>query len=120
MISKQANGRVLGFVPAWVIAYIKPGRGGQVLYNIRESYGDQLHRVDFKIDRYELDRSQTHNWDPVTSAWIPSPGESTIFDSDTTYFDGRDTKFIAPADRYTNTDAFDKYLLFPKTNILGR
>ena len=120
MISKQANGRVLGFVPAWVIAYIKPGYGGQVLYNIRESYGDQLHRVDFKIDRYELDRSQTHNWDPVTSAWIPSPGESTIFDSDTTYFDGRDTKFIAPADRYTNTDAFDKYLLFPKTNILGR
>jgi hypothetical protein len=34
-------------------------------------------------------------------------------------FDGGATDFNAPADRWTNTDAYDKYLVFPKTNILG-
>jgi hypothetical protein len=27
-------------------------------------------------------------------------------------------QFIAPVDMYTTSDALDKYLVFPKTNIL--
>jgi hypothetical protein len=83
MLSKQANGRVLGFTPAWVICYCKPGKSGQVAYNIAQQYGDQLNRVDFEVDRYELDRLLTHNWDPVADsthgAWVP-PGAETTFD----------------------------------------
>lgn len=213
MTSKQVDGRVLGFTPAWVIAYIKPGESGRVLYNIQQQFGNQLNKIDFRADRYELDRSLTHNWDPVTKEWIPYPAESTTFDllpyyslgfiatgsdyqiNDTlripgsavggvdgvnditllvvsvnnfgaitsinyrglvdpsvsvdtqfynvsttnmdgpgsgamfnvvilqvdgkTIFDGGSVRFISPADQYNIGDSFDKYLLYPRINILG-
>lgn len=216
MTSKQSDGRVLGFTPAWVITYTKPGKSAQIAYNIRERFGTQLNKIDFKIDRYELDRSQTHNWDPEDQQWIPHPAVATTFDhysqflytglynqfnitgipisesdftgdgattdfsitpleyetllvtindvAQTNYtvsyafrvqtiqlsvapaigdrikiyqitgtyvldpdsfpgrpttFDGGATNFVAPADRWTNTDAYDKYLVFPRTNILN-
>jgi hypothetical protein len=124
MVSKQANGQVLGFTPAWVIAYVQPGQSGRVIYNINQNFSNQLNKVDFKVDRYEIDRSQTHNWVPYddstqTGKWEPHPPLSTIFDEDTTIFDGSGTTFNSPADRWTNTDEYDKYLVFPKTNILG-
>jgi hypothetical protein len=80
MISKQSNGQVLGFTPAWVIAYVKPGQAERVAYYIRTQFGQQLNLVDFKVDRYELDRSLTHNWDPVLETWTPDPSELTTFD----------------------------------------
>ena len=80
MQSNQANGQVLGFTPAWVIAYTNPGASGQVAYNIQQQFGTQLNLVDFKADRYELDRSMTNNWDPVTESWIPNPPTLTTFD----------------------------------------
>jgi hypothetical protein len=84
MTSKQANGQVLGFTPAWVIAYVKPGQAERVAYYIRTQFGTQLNLVDFEVDRYELDRLLTHNWDPVydstAGSWIPTPAESTTFD----------------------------------------
>jgi hypothetical protein len=82
MLSKQANGKVLGFTPAWVICYCKPGKSGQVAYNIAQQYGDQLNKIDFEVDRYELDRLLTKNWDPVADsthgAWIPTPAATTF------------------------------------------
>ena len=223
MTSKQSNGTVLGFVPAWVIAYVKPGKSGQVAYNIQQQFGERLNLVDFKVDRYELDRSLTHNWLPYDDStqsgrWEPYPPAATTFDinahyqlpepndssfiftggtgyavndrisilgsqvgginglnnvvitvtevdsfgtilaaraqgtapvltigdtytniagsnisgsgvgatwdlitvgEDPTIFDGGATTFISPADRWTNTDAYDKYLVFPKQTILG-
>jgi hypothetical protein len=83
MLSKQSNGRVLGFTPAWVLAYAKPGRGDQLAYYIRRQFGQRLNLVDFEVDRYELDRLLTHNWDPVADsthgAWEP-PAAATTFD----------------------------------------
>jgi hypothetical protein len=64
MLSKQSNGNVLGFTPAWVIAYTIPGASGQIAYNIETQFGTQLNLVDFKADRYELDNALTVNWDP--------------------------------------------------------
>jgi hypothetical protein len=80
MISKQSNGRVLGFTPAWVICYAKPGKGEQIAYYIRTKFGERLNQVDFEVDRYELDRLLTKNWDPTYDSWIPSPPQSTSFD----------------------------------------
>jgi len=223
MVSKQANGQILGFTPAWVIAYVQPGQGGRVIYNINQNFGTQLNIIDFKVDRYEIDRSQTHNWIPYDDStqageWEPHPPTSTTFDvnahyqlpesndssfiftggtgyavnnrisilgsqiggqngsnnvivtvtevdefgtiltaraqgtapllsvgdiytnitgtnisgtgvgatwdlitvgEDATIFDGQGTTFNSPADRWTNTDEYDKYLVFPRTNILG-
>ena len=133
MTSKQADGRVLGFVPAWVIAYVNPGQGARIVYNIREQFGDQLNQVDFKADRYEIDRRMTYAWEPyndstISGEWIPAPPEATTFDlsdyvpqtpTSGTIFDGNSTRFITAANTYATTDAFDRYILFPKTNILN-
>jgi hypothetical protein len=83
MTSKQANGRVLGFTPAWVIAYLRPGQGDRVAYYIRTRYGEELNRIDFKADRYELDRSQTYLWNSATESWLSPLGllpAATVFD----------------------------------------
>jgi hypothetical protein len=124
MTSKQSNGRILGFTPAWVIAYVKPGESGRVAYNIRTKFGTQLNLIDYKVDRYELDKSQTVNWEPYDDStqagrWIPYPPVATTFDNNTTVFDGGSVTFIAPADRWPGDDRFDKYLVFPKRTILG-
>jgi hypothetical protein len=153
MISQQANGRVLGFVPAWVIAYTKPGQANKIAYYIQTQFDQQLNLIDFKVDRYELDRLLTKNWNPSTDSWIPSPPELTTFDvsgeiinwldndlipvewindenatvlwttgvalgQNGTIFDQNSMQFIAPVDMYSSTQEYDKYLVFPKHNIL--
>jgi hypothetical protein len=154
MTSKQADGRVLGFTPAWVIAYVKPGQSNRIAYYIGQQFGNILNVIDFKVDRYELDRSATFAWDPVDDHWIPQPPAATTFDlsvyedinwinnsldtvewintnsqqnvgwgnpspSPGTIFDGGDTTFITPAPTVITGDEFDKYLVFPRINILG-
>jgi hypothetical protein len=156
MLSRQANGRVLGFTPAWVIAYTKPGQSGQIAYNIQTQFGTQLNLVDFKADRYELDNFLTKNWDRDLQHWVPQPPSLTTFDQSNalaewinnflvittwednlntlatwtygtpgpnnlgTIFDGGSLQFTAPVDMYSNnnTTEYDKYLLFPKYNII--
>jgi len=97
MTSKQDNGRVLGFTPAWVIAYVKPGRGAQVAYYLNRQFGVQLNRVDFKVDRYILDRSLSLNWDTTTQDWTPQPSLTT-FDR----FDTSGYKFVGNVTFATN------------------
>jgi hypothetical protein len=79
MTSKQTNGRVLGFTPAWVICYANPGRSKQIAYYISEYFGQQLNLIDFKVDRYVLDRTLSKNWDTETQHWTPT-GSLTTFD----------------------------------------
>jgi len=90
MTSKQADNTVLGFVPAWVIAYVKPGLSGRVAYNIQQQFGERLNLVDFEVDRYELDRSLTHGWVPYEDStqaghWAPYPPAATTFDINAHY-----------------------------------
>jgi hypothetical protein len=80
MTSKQPNGRVLGFTPAWVIAYVNPGRAKEVAYFIETYFAEQLNSVDFKVDRYILDRVLSKNWDTDTQDWTPNPPTLTTFD----------------------------------------
>jgi hypothetical protein len=124
MTSKQPDGRVLGFTPAWVIAYVKPGEGAKIAYNIQQKFGNQLNLIDFKADRYELDRTGSFAWGTIDDSsesrnWVPFPPEATIFDKDTTVFNGRSARFVTPSFTTTTTDEFDKYLLYPRVNILG-
>jgi len=85
MLSRQADGTTLGFTPAWVIAYVKPGQGGQIAYNIQTQFVAQLNLIDFKADRYELDNLLTKNWDRENQYWIPQPPTLTTFDVDPHY-----------------------------------
>jgi hypothetical protein len=50
------------------------------------------------------------NWQPLLSA-ITVVGDETTFDH-------ASLQFIAPVDMYDTSDALDKYLVFPKANIL--
>lgn len=161
MLSRQVDGSVLGFTPAWVIAYTKPGQSGQIAYNIQTQFDTALSIIDFKVDRYELDNYLTKNWNREDQEWNPTPPTLTTFDQsrelatwinnddvictwidnfDTlatwtygtpgpdnrgTIFDGGSLQFVAPVDMYssdnsttTNTTEYDKYLVFPKINIL--
>jgi hypothetical protein len=78
MTSKQADGRVLGFTPAWVMCYTQPGRSRQIAYYIATQFGQQLNLVDFKVDRYVLGTELSRNWDPVTQRWTPTPNLTTF------------------------------------------
>lgn len=152
MLSRQANGQVLGFTPAWVIAYTQPGQSGQIAYNIATQFGTQLNLVDFKADRYELDNYLTRNWNRADQQWHPHPPTITTFDMShalatwinnrlvlTTWednyqtlatwtygtppgttFDQGSMQFTDPVDMYSGTDTneYDKYLVFPRRNIL--
>jgi len=216
MLSKQTDGKVLGFTPAWVIAYCKPATSGQVAYNIRTQFGTNLNLIDFEVDRYELGRLLSIHWDPVadsglTGSWVPTPAETTfdllfhyqlsdfvdvgygynrgdkiivlgsavggqnglndilitvqevgaggslalvilenqapllsggetfvnisgtnltgtgtgasfsfvVGSGNTTTIDKNSLRFEAPVDNYTNTEIYDKYLVFPRRNILA-
>jgi hypothetical protein len=79
MISKQQDGTVLGFRPAWVICYTLPGRSRQIAYYLREYFGERLNLIDFKVDRYVLDDELSRNWDAETQRWRP-PVNQTTFD----------------------------------------
>jgi hypothetical protein len=220
MRSTQANGTVLGFTTAWVIAFVQPGYANRIAYNIAEQFGDQLNLVDFDVDRYELDHLLSIHWDPIgdstNNMWVPQPSSTTfdlvlhyeipesndssivfngglgyavgdkillrgsqfggvdhindailtvstvnslgtiqsvfiqgnaplltsgqlfynlvgsnitgtgtgatwdivIASGTTTTIDQNSMKFVAPDDIYTSTNMFDKYLMFPKRNIL--
>jgi hypothetical protein len=163
MLSRQSNGQTLGFTPAWVIAYTKPGQSGQIAYNIQTYFGNQLNLVDYKVDRYELDNLLTKNWNREEQYWgytgdtvTPHPASLTTFDIDGvtsiwinnigqivqwrnnnydqghpdfistwttatppgTIFDGGSLQFTAPVDMYSTTTSYDKYLVFPKRDIL--
>ena len=132
MTSKQTNGRVLGFTRAWVIAYTKPGESARIAYNIKENFGEILNRVDFDVDRYILDRSMTKNWVPNEDStdggnWLTAKQTTFNYDQDSnptasgneTTFDDTSLRFTRPVDKYEFTDEYNKYLVFPKTNILG-
>lgn len=213
MTSKQENGTVLGFTPAWVLCYVKPGEGKKIAYYFNNTYNDILNRIDFIADRYELDRLLSKNWDPIADstvgAWEPTPAATTfdltnhyqlvsivnagsgyeiddeitvngtVFGGDSginnlsirvldigaggsistvalsgtapllstgdsysnitgsttgsginaefnlesssgdpTIFDSNSMRFEAPVDNYTNTDEYNKYLIYPQRNIL--
>lgn len=78
MTSKQTNGRVLGFTPAWVICYTNPNRSRQIAYYIQTQFGQQLNNIDFKVDRYTLDRMLSENWNTLTQTWTPTPNLTTF------------------------------------------
>lgn len=78
MTSKQANGRVLGFIPAWVMCYVNPGRAQQIAYYIATEFGQQLNLVDFKVDRYILDAEMSRNWNTATQRWTPAASLTTF------------------------------------------
>lgn len=115
MTSQQLNGSTTGFVPAWVIAYCRPGTtelngktvsyGEYIKYQIENNWKDEvgynktLNQINFRIDRFTVDKSTTFNYDKNVSppAWTGLPSASPVPDP---------------------LDSKDFYVLFPRKTIL--
>jgi hypothetical protein len=105
MTSQQRDGNTLGFTPAWVICYTKPGFSETIKNNIENNWRNPvgqiqtLNQIDLKIDRFTVDKSNTYNYDNNLSppAWTSLPSGSPVPD---------------PA------DSKDFYVLFPRQTIL--
>lgn len=105
MTSQQLDGNTLGFTPAWVICYTKPGFAETIKNNIETNWKNPvgqiqtLNQIDFKIDRFTVEKKNTYNFDSnlVPSAWTSLPSGSPVPDP---------------------TDSKDFYVLFPRQTIL--
>jgi hypothetical protein len=105
MTSQQADGNTLGYTQAWVICYTKPGYAETIKNNILEGWlrpeGTpwKLNLIDFKIDRFFVNKQLTYNYNNITV-----PGSWTGLPSGTPVPDPGNTK--------------DFYVLFPQVTIL--
>jgi hypothetical protein len=105
MTSQQANGSTLGFTPAWVLCYTKPGYAEIVKTNIETNWKDELdnaislNQINFKIDRFAVDKSLTYNYDSnlVPTTWTQLPSGTPVPDP---------------------VDSQDFFVLFPRKTIL--
>lgn len=92
MTSQQRSGSTLGFTPAWVIAYCKPGLttlpdstpvsyAQYIQYQIQNNWTNApgelqtLNTINFKIDRFSVNKSATYNYDNDLNppAWTSLP-----------------------------------------------
>ncbi len=86
MTSQQENGSTLGYTQAWVICYTKPGFAETVKNNINtlwlkpEGIPYRLNEINFKIDRFSVNKSITYNYDKNTSppAWTGLPSATPV------------------------------------------
>jgi len=62
MNTQQSDGNVLGYTRAWVICYTLPGKATTIANNINQNWPYKLNAIDFTIDRYYIDKSNTYNW----------------------------------------------------------
>ncbi len=106
MTSQQLNGSTLGYTPAWVICYTLPGYAETIKNNINNNWKDPilntpytLNTINFKIDRFTVDKSTTFNYDKNVSppAWTGLPSASPTPNP---------------------LDSKDFYVLFPRETIL--
>ena len=99
MTSQQANGGTLGYTQAWVICYTKPGFSTIIKENIQNNWQYTLNQINFRIDRFSVDKSETYNYDKnlTPPAWTGLPSASPVPDP---------------------LDSKDFYVLFPRQTIL--
>ena len=99
MTSQQPNGSTLGYTQAWVICYTKPGLSTTIKNNIQNNWGYTLNQINFRIDRFSVDKSETYNYDKnlTPPAWTGLPSATPVPDP---------------------LDSKDFYVLFPRQTIL--
>jgi len=99
MTSQQSNGGTLGYTQAWVICYTKPGFSGLIKENIQNNWQYTLNQINFRIDRFSVDKSATYNYDKnlTPPAWTGLPSGYPVPDP---------------------LDSKDFYVLFPRQTIL--
>lgn len=99
MSSQQSDGSVLGPIPAWVICHTIPGGAATIKQNIDTVWKENLKLINFKIDRYYIDKAASFNWNSAST---------------TPYWTSLPAGYPIPV-----SDERDFYVLFPFSNIKG-
>jgi hypothetical protein len=99
MTSGQGTGGSLGYTPAWVICYTKPGKSATIASNIQNNWPHTLNEINFKIDRFLVNKFGTWDYDNLLTpaSWLDLP-----------------SGIPTPSPR----DSKDLPILFPRTSIL--
>jgi hypothetical protein len=105
MTSQQIDGSTLGYTQAWVICYTQPGGAEIIKNNINNNWTQAdglpytLNMINFRIDRFSVDKSMTYNYDNrlVPPTWTGLPSGTPVPDP---------------------VDSKDFYVLFPRQTIL--
>jgi hypothetical protein len=117
MRSAQEDGKILGYVPAVVLCYAKPGKSAQIKYYLDNDTTVDLRTNTFTVDRCLWDNSRSKNFNKTTQKW--NSKAETTFDSDTTSFEGSYTSFFGGVDQREATwNTGDQYLKFPREHIM--
>lgn len=77
MTSRQADGRVIGFTRALVLAYTTPGASELIAYRLR-NYQFNFNDLEFVVDRYQLDNSYSDYYNVDTGNFLTDA--ETTFD----------------------------------------
>ena len=94
MTSVQDDGTVLGYTPACVVAYLKPGAGKRVLYYLNINESIDLNKIKFTVDRYVVDQYFSSNYDKTANPTEWTSSAETTFDSTDMTLDGDNTKSL--------------------------
>lgn len=99
MTTKQPDGRILGWTPAVVIAYVKEGEGDKIVFRLNRLDSDiDIKAVSFDVDRYIWDNNLSKNYDATTGTYNTSA--ETTFDREVRQVGG-DVDYAFPADGST-------------------
>lgn len=106
MTSQQTNGNTLGYIPAWVICYTKPGYSTTIKNNILNNWTHTLNEIDFSVDRYIIDRSGTfdYNTQLLDPQWTGTPSA---------------TPTPSPLNEYDVPVLFPRETILPTSNLLN-
>lgn len=62
MTSQQYDQNIIGYTPAFVLCYAKPGFGQYIINNIIQLWSNRLNNFQFTIDRIIIDRSLSYQY----------------------------------------------------------
>lgn len=118
MTSVQEDGTVLGYTPACVVAYLKPGAGKRILYYLQINQALQLNKIKFTVDRYVVDQYFSKNFDKTVNPQAWNQSAETTFDSTGMTLDGDNTKFFSNIDtRRVDLTEGNSYVKFPRVTV---
>ena len=108
----------LGFTPAVVLAYTKPGGSALIKYRLNQDRIN-FNIYQFEFDRYELDNNQQDAF----ASNVAAGGSTTVFDDNQTVFENGGTTFIDNQDLgFGGTRGSrngDKYIKFPNVGAFS-
>jgi hypothetical protein len=86
MANRQADGGVIGWKPVVLLAYLKPGSGDRILFNLKRRTDLDQKLISFDVDRYIWDNNLSKTYNAETGEYLES--KETTFDNDINFASG--------------------------------